>query len=121
MSSDEKFVSGHFFLSLGFVEPTEAEDYHALTEREQQDLNKLMSQCGFAISNAEAFMEMIARDLSVLDGVNYHFPLTKSLFSFFFFFSIFCLLNCLTLKIFIGKRSERFGFPRTSGNAYESN
>lgn len=55
----------------GFVEPTEAEDYHALTEREQQDLDKLMSQCGFAISNAEAFMEMIARDLSVLDGVRY--------------------------------------------------
>lgn len=51
------------------MEPTEAEDYHALTEREQQDLDKLMSQCGFAISNAEAFMEMIARDLSVLDGV----------------------------------------------------
>lgn len=51
------------------MEPAEAEDYHALTEREQQDLEKLMSQCGFAISNAEAFMEMIARDLSVLDGV----------------------------------------------------
>ncbi|XP_034249053.1 exocyst complex component 1 isoform X2 [Thrips palmi] len=57
-------------LTPGFVEPTEAEDYHALTDREQQDLEKLMSQCGFAISNAEAFMEMIARDLSVLDGEN---------------------------------------------------
>ena len=51
----------------------ETEDYHALTEREQHDLEKLMSECGFAISNAEAFMEMLAKDLSVLDGVSQSF------------------------------------------------
>lgn len=29
-----------------------------------------MSDCEFAISNAEAFMEVLARDLSLLDGEN---------------------------------------------------
>lgn len=29
-----------------------------------------MSNCEFAISNAEAFMEVLARDLSLLDGEN---------------------------------------------------
>lgn len=53
----------------GFLEPTETDDYLALTEREEQDLMKLMSQCEFGISNAEAFMEMLAKDLSILDGV----------------------------------------------------
>lgn len=41
----------------------------ALTDREEQDLEKLMSQCEFGISNAEAFMENLAKDLSILDGV----------------------------------------------------
>lgn len=31
-----------------------------------------MSGCEFAISNAEAFMEVLARDLSLLDGENIH-------------------------------------------------
>lgn len=46
------------------------DDYQAITEREETDLNKLMSGCEFAISNAEAFMEIITRDLSLLDGEN---------------------------------------------------
>ena len=28
-----------------------------------------MEETGFAVSNAEAFMEMLAKDLSILDGV----------------------------------------------------
>ncbi|XP_046670906.1 exocyst complex component 1 isoform X2 [Homalodisca vitripennis] len=48
----------------------DGEDYQALTEREEMDLEQLMSQCGSAVSNAEAFMETLARDLSVLDGEN---------------------------------------------------
>lgn len=32
--------------------------------------SRLMSNCEFAISNAEAFMEVLARDLSLLDGEN---------------------------------------------------
>nr|CAD7576460.1 unnamed protein product [Timema californicum] len=53
----------------GSVEAVEAEEYLALSEREEQDLEKLMSQCDLGISNAEAFMEILAKDLSVLDGV----------------------------------------------------
>jgi hypothetical protein len=47
------------------------EDYLPLTEKEESDLEKLMSQCNFAVSNAEAFMDLLARDLSILDGVKY--------------------------------------------------
>ena len=45
-------------------------DYQALTPKEEIDLETLMSQCDFAISNAESFAEQLAGDLSVLDGVN---------------------------------------------------
>jgi len=58
-----------FCYDAGYIEPVEAEDYLALTDREEQDLEKLMSQCEFGISNAEAFMENLAKDLSILDGV----------------------------------------------------
>ena len=51
------------------TEVAENEDYQALTEREETDLQQLMSQCGYAVSNAEAFMETLAKDLSILDGV----------------------------------------------------
>ncbi|KAF2900398.1 hypothetical protein ILUMI_05792 [Ignelater luminosus] len=47
-----------------------SEDFQAITDKEQEDLNRLMSDCEFAISNAEAFMEVLARDLSLLDGEN---------------------------------------------------
>lgn len=46
------------------------EDYQPLTDKEESDLEKLMSQCDFAVSNAEAFMDLLARDLSILDGVS---------------------------------------------------
>lgn len=51
------------------VEVVESEDYQALTEREELDLQQLMSQCDHAVSNAETFMETLAKDLSILDGV----------------------------------------------------
>ncbi|KAG0714482.1 Exocyst complex component 1 [Chionoecetes opilio] len=47
-------------------------DYQALSEREQQDLERLMEQCDSAVSNAEAFAEQLSRDLSMLDGANIH-------------------------------------------------
>lgn len=50
----------------------DAADYRTLTEKEQADLEKMVSQYEFAISNAEAFMEVLARDLSILDGENVH-------------------------------------------------
>ncbi|XP_014282653.1 exocyst complex component 1 [Halyomorpha halys] len=52
------------------VDPGEVEDYQALTEKEEQDLIQLMEDCGFTVSNAEAFMETLAKDLSILDGEN---------------------------------------------------
>ncbi|XP_049783051.1 exocyst complex component 1 [Schistocerca cancellata] len=58
--------------SGGYAEPVEAEDYLALTDREETDLEVLISQCQFGISNAEAFTDMLAKDLSVLDGENVH-------------------------------------------------
>lgn len=57
--------------NLSLIENVDlSEDYQAITEREETDLNKLMSGCEFAISNAEAFMDIITRDLSLLDGEN---------------------------------------------------
>lgn len=45
------------------------EDYQALSGREEADLERMMAECEFAIGNAEAFIERLANDLSVLDGV----------------------------------------------------
>lgn len=44
------------------------EDYQALTDREEKDLERLLSQSDNALSNAEKFMEQLAKDLSLLDG-----------------------------------------------------
>lgn len=44
-------------------------DWHALSQREQADLEQLMSGCETALSNAEAFAEQLAKDLNFLDGV----------------------------------------------------
>jgi len=44
-------------------------DWHALSQKEETDLDTIMSQCEFAISNAEKFADQLSRDLSVLDGV----------------------------------------------------
>lgn len=46
------------------------EDFHALTEREEIDLNRLISECTYAISNAELFMEQLTMNLQHLDGAN---------------------------------------------------
>lgn len=46
------------------------EDFHALTEKEEIDLNRLISECTYAISNAELFMEQLTSNLQHLDGAN---------------------------------------------------
>ncbi|XP_050098632.1 exocyst complex component 1 [Anopheles aquasalis] len=48
----------------------ENEDFHALTEKEELNLNKLISGCDYAISNAELFMEDLSHNLLELDGAN---------------------------------------------------
>lgn len=47
-----------------------SDDYQALSPREETDLERMMNECEFAIGNAEAFVEQLANDLSVLDGVS---------------------------------------------------
>ena len=44
-------------------------DYQELTQREENDLEYMISQTENAISNIEAFTEQLSKDLSVLDGV----------------------------------------------------
>lgn len=46
------------------------EDFHALTEKEESYLNKLIADCSYAISNAELFMEQMSLNLQDLDGAN---------------------------------------------------
>lgn len=52
----------YLFLNIG-------EDYQELTQREEKDLEYMISQTENAISNIEAFTEQLSKDLSVLDGV----------------------------------------------------
>lgn len=47
----------------------EYEDFHALTEKEISDLDVLVSECTYAISNAELFIEQLGKKLHDLDGV----------------------------------------------------
>ena len=48
----------------------DTEDWQALSPKEEDDVEALMAQCEFAISNAEAFSDQLSKDLSVLDGVS---------------------------------------------------
>ncbi|KAK0075438.1 hypothetical protein PV325_011427 [Microctonus aethiopoides] len=50
--------------------PIISSDYQSITDKEAADLEKLMSNCNYAISNAELFMETLSKDLSILDGEN---------------------------------------------------
>jgi hypothetical protein len=45
------------------------EEEFGLTEREEFDLEKVLSRTDNAVVNAEAFMEQLAKELSILDGV----------------------------------------------------
>uniref|UniRef100_A0A1Y1MFS9 Exocyst complex component Sec3 PIP2-binding N-terminal domain-containing protein n=1 Tax=Photinus pyralis TaxID=7054 RepID=A0A1Y1MFS9_PHOPY len=66
LTPENKYVSS----PLMALDPDLSDDFQAITDKEQEDLNRLMNDCEFAISNAEAFMEVLARDLSLLDGEN---------------------------------------------------
>lgn len=47
-----------------------AEDFQPLSEKEEQDLELLMKECGFAAKDAKAFTDMLANQLMTLDGVS---------------------------------------------------
>ncbi|KAK9882783.1 hypothetical protein WA026_023201 [Henosepilachna vigintioctopunctata] len=53
------------------------EDFQAITEKEQEDLMNLMQECKFSIGNAEAFMEALVDELSMLDEKNVHCVLSS--------------------------------------------
>jgi len=57
-------------------------DWHALSQKEETDLDTIMSQCEFAISNAEKFADQLSRDLSVLDGVREYVDVKMKLVHF---------------------------------------
>ncbi|KAL1429404.1 hypothetical protein MTO96_002453 [Rhipicephalus appendiculatus] len=59
-------------LLLEKVVADEADDYQALTAREEADLECLMAKYEFAIHNAEEFTEQLARELAALDASNVH-------------------------------------------------
>ncbi|XP_033111191.1 exocyst complex component 1-like isoform X2 [Anneissia japonica] len=71
---EETLMIGDQALQIDLMESgdTEENDYHALSKKEEEDLKKMMNECDFAIGNAEAFMERLSNDLSVLDGDNIH-------------------------------------------------
>lgn len=52
------------------VESDEFEDFQALTEKEEIELNKLIADCSLAITDAEQFMEQLSQNLQDLDGAN---------------------------------------------------
>ncbi|XP_041780962.1 exocyst complex component 1 [Anopheles merus] len=52
------------------IEGFENEDFHALTDKEEAHLNKLVAECDYAISNAELFMDDLSHNLLQLDGAN---------------------------------------------------
>lgn len=48
----------------------EEESYQGLTSREESDLERLMQQCDFTISDAEAFTEKLSREVAAVDSSN---------------------------------------------------
>lgn len=48
----------------------EPEEYQALGEKEESDLERMMSELGFTANNAEEFVEKLTNQLSILDGVS---------------------------------------------------
>ncbi|XP_065092557.1 exocyst complex component 1 [Ochlerotatus camptorhynchus] len=79
--SPEKAVADGKFATMGtqgaadedddeLDDMVESEDFHALTEKEETNLSKLIGECDYAISNAEQFMEQLGKNLQELDGAN---------------------------------------------------
>ena len=72
------------------------EDYQALTDREEKDLERLLSQSNNALSNAEKFMEQLSKDLSLLDGVHNK---TKSILKYINWLYLYSTLNYFSLYL----------------------
>ena len=46
------------------------DEYQALSNREEYDLEKLMQQCEFTIDNVQAFTEKLSKDSAQMDSQN---------------------------------------------------
>ncbi|XP_044592959.1 exocyst complex component 1 [Cotesia glomerata] len=57
-------------LTPDLLTPVISSDYQPITNKEATDLETLMLDCSYAISNAELFMQTLSKDLSILDGEN---------------------------------------------------
>ncbi|OCT99517.1 hypothetical protein XELAEV_18005299mg [Xenopus laevis] len=66
---EESVPSGENQTVTGGDEEAAAE-YQELNAREKQDIEIMMEDCEYAISNAEVFAEKLSRELQVLDGAN---------------------------------------------------
>lgn len=52
------------------MDAIEYEDFNALTDKEENDLNKWIKEYNYAIGNAELFIEQLTLNLNNLDGAN---------------------------------------------------
>lgn len=70
--SPEKVVqlAGDAKATIESDDSNEFEDFNALTEKEENELNKLVESSGLIISDAEQFMDQLSRNLQDLDGAN---------------------------------------------------
>lgn len=66
----EKEILSEESQNNGLMEDDGFEDFQALTDKEEDHLNKLMGATNFAISNAEQFIEQLGKNLIELDGAN---------------------------------------------------
>lgn len=66
------FLFTIFFLAVSPI--ISAEDFQPLSEKEEQDLELLMKECGFAAKDAKAFTDLLATQLMALDGVSNYVP-----------------------------------------------
>ena len=70
----------------------------ALTKQEETDLEKMLSECEDAISDAEAFASRLSRNLSVLDGQNIHSIMGSETQVVFIFVFLILYLFCIFFK-----------------------
>jgi len=66
---DLKYRYSIFLIKCLESDAEDADSYEAISELEQRDLEQLMASCQSAVSNAETFMDGLAKELAHLDEV----------------------------------------------------
>uniref|UniRef100_T1GQA2 Exocyst complex component Sec3 PIP2-binding N-terminal domain-containing protein n=1 Tax=Megaselia scalaris TaxID=36166 RepID=T1GQA2_MEGSC len=65
-----KNIPAAWLSEKGSPEKSIVKNFKALTEKEVNELNKLVNECDFAIKDAELFIEQLGKKLHDLDGAN---------------------------------------------------